>query len=94
MEIKLKSGRKFKVKETISLDERDSLLDNVEWNMDKDGNMTSIKGMNSTMTKWFRACIDGDTSDEELIKWTIEDRTDAFIQLQSKLVTGEGKASK
>ena len=85
MEIKLKSGRKFKVKETISLDERDSLLDNVEWNMDKDGNMTSIKGMNSTMTKWFRACIDGDTSDEELIKWTIEDRTDAFIKIQEHL---------
>tara|TARA_R100001594_G_scaffold104200_1_gene138809 strand:+ start:686 stop:970 length:285 start_codon:yes stop_codon:yes gene_type:complete len=94
MEIKLKSGRKFKVKETVSLDERDSLLDNVEWNMDKDGNMTSIKAMNSTMTKWLRTCIDGDTSDKELIKWTIEDRTDAFIQLQSKLMMGEGKASK
>ena len=46
MEIKLKSGRKFKAKETISLDDRDSLLDNVEWNMDKDGNITTIKAMN------------------------------------------------
>ena len=94
MEIKLKGGRKFKVKEQISLDERDSLLDNVEWNMDKDGNITTIKAMNSTMTKWLRTCIDGDSSDEELIKWSISDRTDAFIKLQSKFVTGEEKASK
>ena len=94
MEIKLKSGRKFKAKDTISLDDRDGLLDNVEWNMDKDGNITTIKAINSTMTKWLRTCIDGDSSDEELIKWSISDRTDAFIKLQSKFVTGEEKASK
>ena len=94
MEIKLKSGRKFKSKAAISLDDRDSLLDNVEWNMDKDGNITSVKAMNSTITKWLRVCIDGDSSDKELLKWSIEDRTDAFIKLQSKFMTGEEKASK
>ena len=94
MEIKLESGRKFKLKETISLDERDSLLDGVQWDMDKDGNITSIKAMNSTMTKWLRTCLDGGTSDEELIKWTIEERTDAFMKIQKKYVTGEEKASK
>ena len=94
MEIKLKSGRKFKAKETISLDDRDSLLDNVEWNMDKDGNITTIKAMNSTMTKWLRTCIDGDSSDEELLKWSIEDRTNAFVKLQGIFVMGEEKASK
>ena len=94
MEIKLKSGRKFKAKETISLDDRDSLLDNVEWNMDKDGNITTIKAMNSTMTKWLRTCEDGDTSDEALMKWSIEERTDAFVKLQGIFVMGEGKASK
>ena len=94
MEIKLKSGRKFKAKDTISLDDRDGLLDNVEWNMDKDGNITTIKAMNATMTKWLRPCIDGNVSDDELIKWTINERTDAFVKLQSKFVTGEEKASK
>ena len=94
MEIKLKSGRKFKAKETISLDDRDALLDNVEWNMDKDGNITTIKAMNSTMTKWLRTCIDGDSSDEELLKWAIEDRTNAFVKLQGIFVMGEEKASK
>ena len=94
MEIKLKSGRKFKSKAAISLDDRDSLLDGVQWDMDKDGNITSIKAMNSTMTKWLRTCLDGGTSDEELIKWTIEERTDAFMKIQKKYVTGEEKASK
>ena len=31
MEIKLKSGRKFKIKEAISLDERDQLMDSVTY---------------------------------------------------------------
>ena len=94
MEIKLKSGRKFKLKETISLDDRDSLLDGVQWDMDKDGNITTIKAMNSTMTKWLRTCLDGGSSDKELMEWSISDRTDAFIKLQQKYVTGEEKASK
>ena len=94
MEIKLKSGRKFKLKETISLDDRDSLLDGVQWDMDKDGNITTIKAMNSTMTKWLRTCLDGDTSDKFLISLSLEEKTAIFTKLQSMFFVGEEKASK
>ena len=94
MEVKLKSGRSFKIKEDISLDERDELMDSIEYDWGKDGNMNGVKMMNKTVTKWLRSCIDGDTSDKELIKWTLEERTDAFLKIQKELTMGEGKASK
>ena len=50
--------------------------------------------MNSTLTKWLRVCLDGNSSDEELIKWGIDERTEAFIEFQKALTTGEEKASK
>ena len=94
MEVKLKSGRKFKVKENISLDERDSLLDSISFEYDGKNNFKGITMMNSTITKFLRICLDRDSSDEELIKWSIEERTDAFMKIQENLNLGEGKASK
>ena len=94
MEIKLDSGRKVKLKESISLDERDSLRDGLEWELDENGKIKSMKLVNSTMTKWIRACVDGDTSDEELLKWSMTERTDVFSELQNKYMVGEEKASK
>ena len=94
MEIKLKSGRKFKLKENITLDERDSLLDSISFEYDGKNNFKGITMMNSTITKFLRICLDGDSSDEELIKWSIEERTDAFMKIQENLHLGEGKASK
>ena len=94
MEIKLKSGRKFKIKEAISLDERDQLMDSVTYEWDEDGNMKGVAAMNSTITKFLRCCLDGGNSDEELLKWSLSDRTDAFIKIQEHLQLGEGKASK
>ena len=94
MEVKLKSGRKFKIKENISLDERDSLLDSISFEYDGKNNFKGITMMNSTITKFLRICLDGDSSDEELIKWSIEERTDAFMKIQENLNLGEGKASK
>ena len=94
MEVKLKSGRKFKVKENISLDERDSLFDSISFEYDGKNNFKGITMMNSTITKFLRICLDGDSSDEELIKWSIEERTDAFMKIQENLNLGEGKASK
>ena len=94
MEVKLKSGRKFKVKENISLDEIDSLLDSISFEYDGKNNFKGITMMNSTITKFLRICLDGDSSDEELIKWSIEERTDAFMKIQENLNLGEGKASK
>ena len=94
MEIKLKSGRKIKVKENISLDDRDELLDNIKYNLDKDGNLGGFECMNATVTRWLRACLSEGSSDKDLMKWSIEERTDAFLKLQNHLSLGEGKASK
>ena len=93
MEIKLESGKKIKLKD-VSMDERDELLDSVEYQYDEKGNPKGMKMMNSTITKWLRLSIDGDTSDEFLKTLTLQDRTDIFVKMQEYLIVGEEKASK
>ena len=93
MEYKLESGKKIKLKD-VSIDERDEMLDSVEYQYDEKGNPAGMKMMNSTITKWLRLSIDGDTSDEFLKTFTIKDRTDFFIKMQEYLLVGEKKASK
>ena len=93
MEIKLKSGKKIKLKD-VSIDERDEMLDSVVYNYDEKGNPKGMKMMNSTITKWLRICIDGDTSDKFLKSLALEDRTEIFIKMQEYLLVGEDKASK
>ncbi len=51
MNIKLETGRKLKLKD-VSLDERDELLDRVEYQFDAKGKVQGVKMMNSTITKW------------------------------------------
>ena len=93
MEFKLESGSKIKLKD-VSIDERDEMLDSVEYQYDAKGNPKGMKMMNSTITKWLRLCIDGDTSDEFLKTLTLKDRTDIFVKMQEYLIVGEEKASK
>ena len=93
MEIKLKGGRTLKVK-NITLDERDTLLDSVDYEYNDDGSMRGVKMMHSTMTKWMRACLDGDTSDKFLMSLSLEEKTEIFTKLQSIFFVGEEKASK
>ena len=93
MEFKLESGSKIKLKD-VSIDERDEMLDSVQYEMDSDGNVGQIKMMHSTMTKWIRIGLDGDTSDKFLKTLTLEDRTEIFTKMQSYYLVGEGKASK
>ena len=93
MEFKLESGSKIKLKD-VSIDERDEMLDSVEYQYDAKGNPKGMKMMNSTITKWLRLCIDGDTSDEFLKTLTLKDRTDIFVKMQEYLLLGEDKASK
>ena len=93
-EVKLKSGMKINIKDDVILDERDELLDGIEWTTNDKGDIQGVKAMNSTMTKWFRICLESGTSDKELIKWSMEDRTDAFMKLQKRFLQGEEKASK
>ena len=93
MEIKLKGGRKLKVK-NISLDERDVLLDSVKYDYNEDGTMRGVTMMHSTMTNWMRTCLDGDTSDKFLMSLTLEEKSESFTKLQSMFFVGEEKASK
>ncbi len=92
MEIKLETGRKLKLKD-VSLDERDELLDSVEYTFDKKGKVQNVKMMNTTVTKWLRIGLDGDTSDDFLKSLTFEERTEIFLKMQNNLLVGEGKAS-
>ena len=93
MEFKLESGKKIKLKD-VSIDERDEMLDSVEYQYDQKGNAKGMKMMNTTMTKWIRLGVDGDTSDKFLKTLTLKDRTDIFVQMQEYLLVGEEKASK
>ena len=93
MEIKLESGKKIKLKD-VSIDERDEMLDSVQYELDSDGNVGQIKMMHSTMTKWIRIGLEGDTSDKFLKTLTLEDRTEIFTKMQSYYLVGEEKASK
>ena len=93
MEMKLKSGKKIKLKD-VSIDERDEMLDSVEYQYDEKGNPKGMKMMNTTMTKWIRVGVDGDTSDKFLKTLSLEDRTEIFIKMQEYLLVGEDKASK
>ena len=93
MEIKIKSGKKRKVK-NITLDERYDLLDSVVYEYKKDGGIRGVKMMYSTMTKWMRTCLDGNTSDKILLSFTLEEKTEIFTKLQSMFFEGEEVASK
>ena len=93
MEMKLESGKKIKLKD-VSIDERDQLLDSVEYQYDEKGETIGMKMMNTTMTKWIRIGVDGDTSDKFLKTLTVQDRTDIFLKMQEYLLVGEEKASK
>ena len=93
MEMKLKSGKKIKLKD-VSIDERDEMLDSVQYEYTKDGKVQGVKMMHSTMTKWIRIGVDGDTSDKFLKTLTLEAKTEIFTEMQSLYLVGEEKASK
>ena len=93
MEFKTKSGKKVVFKD-ISIDDKDMLHDSVEYQYTEDGSVGSVKMMNTTITKWIRTCLDGDSSDKFLKTLSINDRTEIFLALQENILVGEKKASK
>ena len=93
MELKLKSNKKIKLKD-VSIDERDEMLDAVQYDYTKDGEIGGVKMMHSTMTKWIRIGVDGDTSDKFLKTLTLDDKVEIFTEMQNIYIVGEGKASK
>ena len=90
--IKLKTGREINIKD-ISLDERDEMLDSVEYIYDDKGNVSGVKMMHGTITKWLRLGLNGQASDEFILGLSFEERTEIFLNMQEKLLTGEGNAS-
>ena len=90
--IKLKSGREVDIKD-ISLDERDEMLDSVEYIYDKKGGVSGVKMMHSTITKWLRFGLNGKADDEYILGLTFEERTEIFLKMKEKILTGEGNAS-
>ena len=94
MEIKLDSGRKLKMKD-VSVDERDELLDACKFTQEKDGSVGGMEAPHSTMTKFIRLGVEGDTSDKFLQTLTFADRTSIFAAMQTDMLgTGEDKPSK
>ena len=94
MEIKLSTGEKVKLKD-LSVDERDELLDSVEYEYSDDNSVSKIKMMHSTMTKFIRIGIEGEVTDEFLKKLSFSDKTSIFTKIQGECMNlGEEKASK
>ena len=90
--LKLKTGREIDIKD-ISLDERDEMLDSVEYVYDDKGNVSGVKMMHSTITKWLRFGLNGKADDKYILGLTFDERTEIFLKMQEKLLTGEGNAS-
>ena len=90
--IKLKSGREIGIKD-ISLDERDEMLDSVEYTYDNKGDVSGVKMMHSTITRWLRLGSNGQANDKFILDLSFEERTEIFLKMQEKLLTGEGNAS-
>ena len=85
--------KKLKVK-NITLDERDGLLDSVVYEYKDDGSVRGVKMMHSTMTKWIRLGLDGDTSDKFLKSITFKEKVEIFSFMQKEFMSeGEDKPS-
>ena len=87
-EIKLKSGKVIKLK-TLSIDVRDECLDKVEFVFDKNNKVKGVTAMQKTITHWMRTLINGDISDDALLKFDMEERGEFFALVQNKLFLGE-----
>ena len=86
MDFKLKTGRKIKIKD-VSVDERDEMMDSIEWENDAKGNPTKMKMMHSTMTKWMRLGIDGDVTDKFLKSLKFDEKIEIFSKLQEEFMS-------
>ena len=90
MKVKLESGREV-VFNDLTVDERDELLDSVEFDNSKKG--VKLKMLHSTMTKFIRLGIKN--SDDKFIKsLKFNEKSDIFQKIQGDLLNlGEEEAS-
>jgi hypothetical protein len=92
MKLKLESGKEVELKK-LSVDERDELMDSVDYDMD--GKDVKIKMMHSTMTKFIRIGVKGEVTDDFLLGLTFSEKTEIFTKIQNECMNlGEDKASK
>ena len=91
MEIKLKSGKKVELKD-LTIDERDELLDSVEY--EGSGDSFKMKMMHTTMTKFIRIAVVG-VDDKLLRALSFSDKSEIFTHIQKECMNlGEEEASK
>ena len=90
MKIKLKSGKEV-VLNDLTVDERDELLDSVDYDTSSDG--VKIKMVHSTMTKFIRVGVKG-SNDKFIKSLTFSDKSEIFQLIQGDLLNlGEEEAS-
>ena len=90
MKVKHDSGRQDVFNE-LTVDERDELLDSVEYDSSKNG--VKVKMLHSTMTKFIRVAIKG-SNDKFIKSLTFSEKTDIFQKIQGDLMNlGEEEAS-
>ena len=90
MKVKLESGREV-VLNDLTVDERDELLDSVEYDNSKEG--IKVKMLHSTMTKFIRLGVKN--SDDKFIKsLKFNEKSEIFQKMQGDLLNlGEEEAS-
>ena len=92
MKVKLESGREVELKE-LSIDERDELLDSVDY--EGSGDSFKMKLMHSTMTKFIRIALKGEVKDNFLKELSFAEKSEIFTKIQNECMNlGEEKASK
>ncbi len=91
MKFKLKSGKEIEIKD-LNVDERDELLDSVSYK--GSGDTLKVSMMHSTMTKFIRVGLKGDTSDKFIKSLSFADKSEIFTKIQSECMNlGEEEAS-
>ena len=94
MEVKISKKRSVKLKD-LTVDESDELLDLVFGKLQEDGEGGyKMEAPNSTMPKFIRIGVDGDTSDDFIKTLSMTDRTTIFTEMQKVLNSGEETPSK
>ena len=90
MKVKLESGREV-VLNDLTVDERDELLDSLEYDNSKEG--IKVKMLHSTMTKFIRLGVKN--SDDKFIKsLKFAEKSEIFQKMQGDLLNlGEEEAS-
>lgn len=91
MKVKLKSGREI-IFNDLTIDERDQLLDSVEYDTSEDG-AVKVQMIHSTMTKFLRIGVK-EATDKFIKSLKFAEKSEIFQKMQEDLMNlGEEEAS-